>query len=510
MFLFVQAKQSQFALMGSTRELSDAINPLFSYSGNSHLSDQYVPHPSELELAVLEPATPRPDTMQQLLRVVTETNQAQENERKRRRVWEQEQEDRYAQRQAELERQMSEMRQELSFLRSAFAGRPQLSEAQYYYSTPQPSQQYLPDAALSFYHGPPISPPPPSSSSVSPSLGPLASSSMSIIPSELSHKSTESERSSDSGFDRLAIGRNYYQLSQEVMRRHILYLMQVQADQKIPDNQPEGMAHDASQPLRFVWDKTVKQSVHNMHMKSFVLEDIKQNRQLYMELPDRDFSKNILESAFEQTFTTLRQNYKSQQDLWHSKSRSDQRAQNSRRLARKKTKLSTRAAARFKLSIFKDSTFDGAFQIDCMSSDESDEDMDAAQPKVLYTRGYLWRSNRLLRFFNTLDQENSTVPRRGSAKMDRAIGTPKESIGLPPAGVSGWMISRRWTRTTRNKQPDLDEALKRLVTNSSELPLETLYHLGEESEEDDEQEIDLHQLAMPQQYSSSSLHNALV
>ncbi|KIK67979.1 hypothetical protein GYMLUDRAFT_36783 [Collybiopsis luxurians FD-317 M1] len=567
--------------MGSS-ELSDALNPHFSYPRNSqsfssnhpeqlqpliHPSQHHVPHRSELELAVSESHSipvPRPRTssegqsaMQELLRVVRETSQAQENERKRRRVWEQEQEERYAQRQAELERQMMEMRQELSSLRSAFAGGPTadlhitshhlptLNQQQHYSplshvsetfvqgSSSQPIRQYAPDTStthlvsMSPQHGSPISSPPPSSSSASPMLSPLTVSpmGMTILSPETSRKSMESERSSDSRPSSPAHARNHYQRKcrtiQEAMRKHILHLMQVDADQNLPDSQPEGVTYDVSHPIRFVWDKTVKQSVHNMRMKTFVLDDIKLNRRLYKELPERDFSKNILESAFEQNFTTLRQIFRTQRDTTeaeHIKSRGDQRAQNARRMARRKKKLNSRAAARLKYPIFEHSTFDGALQIDCMSSEESDEEADASQPKFLYTRGYLWRSNRLLRFFHTLDQEDSTVPRRGSTKMDRAIGTPKEGISLPPKGVSGWMISRRWIRATQIKQPDLAEALKRLVADSTELPLEALYQLGGESEEDEdelerEQKRALRQggelhMAMSQQYSSSSLQNA--
>lgn len=178
-------------------------------------------------------------------------------------------------------------------------------------------------------------------------------------------------------------------------------------------------------------------------------------------------------------------------------------------------KLNDRSAARLKIPIFEHVTFDGALQLECMSSEESDDDADPSQPKFVYTRGYLWRSNRLLRFFHSLDQEGtSSGSKRGNVPMNRAIGIPKESIGLPPNGVSYWMISRRWIRATQMKQPDLADALKRLVSSSSDLPAETLFQLGDESEDEgDEREIQQKiqlQMAMPQHYSSSSLHNALV
>ncbi|KAJ4478283.1 hypothetical protein J3R30DRAFT_3890102, partial [Lentinula aciculospora] len=608
--------------MGSS-ELSDALNPCFTQQRNSqspnsnyfeHLqpiiqpSQQYVPHRSELELAISDPQSPPAprlvlvvrstslNAIQELLRVVTQTNQAQENERKRRLAWEQEHEERYAQRQAELEKQMIEMQREIYSLRSAFTAgsspsaisdtqcsnsqfaspathdsitsdhvqyyspispSPQISDNFVQGSSTSPMQQYnafVSDTSnytipSSPQYGSPRSPAPPSSASPldSPMISPGSASPVGISRLTPEMPSDNTRQGSDNGyepgrrnktrFEAPAHGKNYYQRKcrsiQEAMRRHILVLMAVEDNQDLPDSKSDGATNDSAQPIRFVWDKTTKQSVHNMRTKAFVLEDMKQNRQLYNELPDRDFSKNILESAFEQSFTSLRQRFKAERDVKEAenmKSRSDQRAQNARRLARRKKKLDTRAAARLKIPIFEHATFDGALQLECMSSEESDDDADTSQPKLVYTRGYLWRSNRLLRFFHALDQEDMAVPKRGSTKMNRAIGTPKESIGLPPKGVSSWMISRRWIRATQVKQPDLPEALESLVSGSPDLPADTVYQLGEESEDDDEEEEEeegegeegenaqplLHVLtsgqvhvAMSQHYSSSSLHNAL-
>ncbi|KAJ4497820.1 hypothetical protein C8R41DRAFT_758793 [Lentinula lateritia] len=573
--------------MGSS-ELSDALNPYFTqprgtHSSNANYSEplqpvmqpsqQYVPHRSELELAISElPATRHRgsfeghDAIQELLRVVTQTSQAQENERKRRQAWEQEQEERYSQRQAELERQMLEMQREIYSLRSAFTAGPSAptpsdlqhssdqfgsqaprpattrSHGQYYSpispvpqisdpfnqgSSSSPIRLYNPSTAnypmsASSQYNSPMSPAPSSSSSPLDSPMIMPGSDSPIGTSALSPELPSDKGSNNDDWleDPAHIGDHYQRKCrsiQEAMRRHMLRLMDVGDNQNLPDSQPEGTIRDPSQPIRFVWEKTMKQSVHNIRMKSFVLEDIKQNRQLYNELPDRDFSKNILESAFDQGFTYLRQKFKSQRDVKEAenmKFRGDQRAQNARRLARRKKKLDTRAAARLRIPNFERATFDGALQLECMSSEESD-DADVSKHTTLYTRGYLWRSSRLLHFFHALDQEDMAVPKRGSAKMNRAIGTPKESIGLPPKGVSSWMISRRWIRATQVKQPDLSEALERLVCGSPNLPPETVFQLGEESEEEeehnqaiqDEVSGQLH-IAMPQHYSSS-LHNAL-
>ncbi|KZT12562.1 uncharacterized protein LAESUDRAFT_668330 [Laetiporus sulphureus 93-53] len=91
---------------------------------------------SELELAVLEPP-PRPpqppdqqscasvsrpvNPLHEILRVLHANRDAIELEHKRRRAWEQEQEERIVQQQAEMEKQMWEMRQELSLLKASFS-----------------------------------------------------------------------------------------------------------------------------------------------------------------------------------------------------------------------------------------------------------------------------------------------------------------------------------------------------------------------------------------------------
>lgn len=59
--------------------------------------------------------------VQELLRFLASTREAQEIERKRRIAWEQEQEAKYRLRQAEMERRMLEMRQEITALKSRVA-----------------------------------------------------------------------------------------------------------------------------------------------------------------------------------------------------------------------------------------------------------------------------------------------------------------------------------------------------------------------------------------------------
>lgn len=139
-----------------TSELSDALNPYYAQprSRTTHVSQrpppalqsapQHAPHRSELELAISrQPATPptppitctphsvhrsparstNPHSggvhaVQELLRFLASTREAQEIENKRRIAWEQEQEAKHRLRQAEMERRMLEMQQEIAALKA--------------------------------------------------------------------------------------------------------------------------------------------------------------------------------------------------------------------------------------------------------------------------------------------------------------------------------------------------------------------------------------------------------
>ncbi len=123
------------------------------------------------------------------------------------------------------------------------------------------------------------------------------------------------------------------------MRAHILRLMQIDSDKNLPDGHVEGAILEPSEPVRFVWDKTPKQSVHNGRMKARVIADLKANRRMYKHVPDRDFGKKSLDSVFDQAFVTLRQKFKTQKDAWaalNAKKREDSKAMKARRLSRRK------------------------------------------------------------------------------------------------------------------------------------------------------------------------------
>lgn len=70
------------------------------------------------EIVTRKASTPGVHAVQELLRIVAATKEAQEIERRRRLAWEQEQESKFIQRQAEMERQMFEMRQQIASLQA--------------------------------------------------------------------------------------------------------------------------------------------------------------------------------------------------------------------------------------------------------------------------------------------------------------------------------------------------------------------------------------------------------
>ncbi|KAF9247344.1 hypothetical protein BU15DRAFT_84857 [Melanogaster broomeanus] len=555
-----------------TSELSDALNPYYaqSRSRSSHAASpnqrqppstqtaiqQHVPHRSELELAISEPprppaaphtpplsnSAPRPSNntssvgvhaVQELMRFLASTREAQEIELKRRIAWEEEQEAKYKLRQAEMERRMLEMRQEITALRarvtlntpaSASCGgapsdytsnpaRLQHSQPEYYpphieqqqpTPTTSPALSHsstpvtLSSPALASSNQPGSDAPDPTEPSasvpylLSPSLPPTRFISMdpsssrrntrkrSIVDSD-----SEGELSSDDDPpppQHRIRRKNHHDTRcltiQHAMRNHLLRVMVLESDKDLPDG------HVTDEPVRFVWDKTPKQSER-------VLKDLKANRQLYKHVPDKDFGKKTLDSVFDQAFVTLRQKFKAQTDASVAKSckqREDIKAQRARRLSRRKIKLSNRSVARNKIEAFEHVTFDGALQIECMSSEESEveeDSMNGSRSTLLRLRGFPWRSLRLQRFFDSLDEEdkidNAQRPRRGVGRKERFAGPPKEGFLLPPKGVSSWMISKRWMNVMQTSHAEVLGMLKDLVVDPVGFDWSRFHVLGEEN-----------------------------
>lgn len=123
------------------------------------------------------------------------------------------------------------------------------------------------------------------------------------------------------------------------MRRHIYRVLRVSPEDDLPPSHYEGLPLGDTEPVRFVWEKTIKQSKHNAVMKERVLVDLRTHRRLYEHVPEADFTPKALSSAFDQAFSTFRQKYKVQIDptvLLTVKSREEQKAMKSRRFHRKK------------------------------------------------------------------------------------------------------------------------------------------------------------------------------
>ncbi|KDQ29315.1 hypothetical protein PLEOSDRAFT_1064096 [Pleurotus ostreatus PC15] len=298
--------------------------------------------------------------------------------------------------------------------------------------------------------------------------------------------------------------------------------MGLDSDKHLPDSHIEGTALESTDPVRFVWAKTTKQSAHNYRMKERVINDLKDNRKYYKHVPDKDFSKKVLDSVFDQCFTTFRQKYKTQNDesaALAARKRDDMKALKVRRLARRKAKLSARAEARMRHADLEHIIFDGAFQLECMSSEESEFEDGQPQPTRFRTRGFAWRSTRLQRLYEILDEEDretsATKPKRGLGRKDRIVGPVKSELILPPAGSSSWMISKHWISVTLQKHRDLLDVIKKLVVDPPGLDWDRFHELGEDSDAEYQaspQNMDNPVAHTSNQYytGSSSLQYALV
>lgn len=139
--------------------------------------------------------------------------------------------------------------------------------------------------------------------------------------------------------------------------------------------------------------------------------------------------------------------------------------------------------------MFEHVTFDGALQMECMSSEESEEEEDAARgmrTTIFRIRGFTWRSLRLQRFFDALDEEdkadNEQRPRRGVGRRERFGGPPKDGILIPPKGIASWMISKRWVRDMAASHGEVVGILKEVVVDPAGFDCVGYGVLGDESE----------------------------
>jgi hypothetical protein len=126
---------------------------------------------------------------------------------------------------------------------------------------------------------------------------------------------------------------------QHAMRNHVRRMMNIESETRLPDSHIEGNPLGPTEPVRFVWDKTTKQSVHNARMRARILEDIMAKRRNYKHVPRKEFSKKSVETAFEQRYVTLRQKFRVQRDDFtaeNAKKREDHKAQKARHLSRRR------------------------------------------------------------------------------------------------------------------------------------------------------------------------------
>jgi len=133
------------------------------------------------------------------------------------------------------------------------------------------------------------------------------------------------------------------------MRTHILQMMGLESDKELPDSYVESEtpnpstdpSNPAHRPIRFIWNKTTKQSLHNALMKKLVISDLKDHRRsaTYKHVAASEFTKKLMDAAFEQCFVTLRQKFKTQRDdnvALKAKAREEGKARKARHLSRRR------------------------------------------------------------------------------------------------------------------------------------------------------------------------------
>ena len=130
--------------------------------------------------------------------------------------------------------------------------------------------------------------------------------------------------------------------AQAAMRTHIYRCMELSPKDPLPDDHIEGAPLSENDPVRFVWERTARQSPHNNAMRKRVIADLRKHRaELYASVPAEDFAqKKKLETVFDQCFKTIKEKRKAQKDenvADYQKMRDDKKAERSRRRERKKS-----------------------------------------------------------------------------------------------------------------------------------------------------------------------------
>ncbi|THG95155.1 hypothetical protein EW145_g8013, partial [Phellinidium pouzarii] len=466
-----------------TSELADAINP----SAASPMSLAH-PAPHKHSTATYEcntrsrqsPADPI-QLLKGLIQSLASYKAAVEREKKRRMAWEHEEVSKYIARIEEMREQESkyiariaEMQLEIDALRVSAPSPTLTAKSTAASSSFGQVEHMLAVLPLGKYeaHTPKRQPEFVQGSSASPPVRKRARSSTPNIVAE-EHEPMRLRTHRDSR----------PQTIQAAMRNHLLISMNLEHDKMLPESHIEGAPHDPSNPVRFVWEQTTKKSAHNAKMRKLVITDIIARKELYPLVPVQEFTESKLESVFDQAFTTLRQKYITQSGSEDASTQARERggvkARRARRASRKKIKLANRISTRKKFGEFSVTMFDAAFQMECMSSEESSEEegeepVDAssdeerhARLKFLRIRYLAWRSLRLTRLFQAIDmreeEDRSAKPKRGVGRKDRRVGPPKDGNPLPPPGVAQWMVSKKWQREARRANPRIAAILEEIM-----------------------------------------------
>ena len=164
-------------------------------------------------------------------------------------------------------------------------------------------------------------------------------------------------------------------------------------------------------------------------------------------------------------------------------------------------KLANRVSTRKNLPDLTLPGFNAAFQLECMSSEESDFESDGGlndegqstnSVSFLRIRLLSWRSSRLNRLYAQIDareeQDRSLKPRRGIGRKDRRRGQPKDGNPLPPSGVAKWMVSKKWARESNAVNEHLSDILKERMKedDGDDAFIRVLDALGGESDENED------------------------
>lgn len=175
-------------------------------------------------------------------------------------------------------------------------------------------------------------------------------------------------------------------------------------------------------------------------------------------------------------------------------------------------KLAKRVTTRKDFAEYSSPMFDAAFQLECMSSEESSDDSSAEMHSpedgthhhttILRIRYLAWRSERLRRLYQILDEkedaDRSQKPRRGVGRKVRQIGLPKDGNPPPPKGVPRWMVSKKWIRDSELNNPFLASILRDILGDTSEgVSWDILASLGDESDLEAMQVHPTEQLSYP-------------